>query len=139
MARAIFKLRIVTPERTIADDDVTSVQFRGIDGEYGILAHHAPLLTATEPGIVMIEQPDGTVDPLVVTEGFAEFRDNTLSLICEAGEKAHDIDIDRARASEAAARDLLANRAALADEDVLKAEAALRRAMARQLAVQRRR
>ena len=133
---AEFDLRIVTPERTI-EERVRSVQFRGIDGEYGILARHAPLVAATQPGLLTIERPDGTKQDLVVTEGFAEVREGVLKLVCEAGETAAEIDIERARAAEARARDLLANRAALAEEDVLRAEAALRRALTRQLAAQR--
>ncbi|MGA0060917.1 MAG: ATP synthase delta/epsilon chain alpha-helix domain-containing protein, partial [Planctomycetota bacterium] len=58
-------------------------------------------------------------------------------IAAEAGERAHDIDVARARAAEQKARDLLANRASLAAEDVLKAEDALRRAMVRQLVGQR--
>jgi F-type H+-transporting ATPase subunit epsilon len=119
-------LRVVTPDRTLVDHDVRAVEFMGVDGSYGILARHAPLMTATVPGAVTITHVDGRREDLVVTEGFGE-----------AGEKAADIDLERARAAEKRARDLLANRAALAAEDVIKAEEALRRALIRQVIGQR--
>lgn len=132
-----LRLRIVSPDSIVFDGEVRAVQFMGIDGSYGILANHAPLMTATMPGALHFEHKDGKREAMVVTDGFAEMRDNVLSIVCEAGERAKDIDIARARAAEKRARDLLANRAALAAEDVLKAEDALRRALTRQVVGQR--
>lgn len=132
-----LRLRIVSPDAVVFDGQVRSVQFMGIDGSYGILANHAPLMTATLPGVLKLELEEGKREELVVTDGFAEMRDNLLTFVCEAGERAKDIDVARAREAEKRARDLLANRAALAAEDVLKAEDALRRAMVRQLVGQR--
>ena len=81
-------LRMVTPERTVMDRKVKSVQFMGTDGSYGILPGHAPLMTGTKPGIVTIEHEDGSTEDMLVTDGFAEMRNNVLSLICQAGERA---------------------------------------------------
>ena len=127
----------MSPDSIVFDGEVRSVQFMGIDGSYGILANHAPLMTATMPGALRFEHADGKREAMVVTDGFAEMRDNVLSIVCEAGELAKDIDVERARAAEKRARDVLANRAALAAEDVLKAEDALRRALTRQVVGQR--
>ena len=132
-----FRLRIVSPDQVVFDGDVQSVRFMGLDGSYGILANHAPLMTATRPGLLKYRTPDGVDQELLITDGFAEMVGNVLTLAAEAGERVQDIDVARAREAEARARDLLANRAALASEDVLKAEAALRRALLRQVAGQR--
>ena len=133
----ILRLRIVSPDSVVFDGDVRSVQFMGIDGSYGILANHAPLVTATVPGALRYEDAAGQRHEMVVTDGFAEMQHNMLTMVCEAGERAEDIDVERARAAEQRARDLLANRATLAAEDVLKAEDALRRAMIRRMVGQR--
>lgn len=132
-----LRLRIVSPDNVVFDGEVRSVQFMGIDGSYGILAHHAPLVTATVPGAVRYEDAQGKRREMVVTDGFAEVRNNVLTMVCEAGERAEDIDVERARVAEKRARDMLANRAALAAEDVIKAEDALRRALVRQVVGQR--
>ncbi len=133
-----LRLRIVTPERTILDEQVVSLRFHGINGDYGILANHAPMMTATEPGVLSYDGEDGQRVNLVLTDGFAEVRDNVVSIICEAGENAVEVDVERARKAEQRARERLADRASLASEDVIRAEASLRRAMARQLGVGRR-
>ncbi len=73
-------LRVVTPDRTVLDRKVRAVSFMGIDGSYGILANHAPLMTATMPGIVKVTNTDGSEEELLVTDGFAEMRNNVLSL-----------------------------------------------------------
>lgn len=134
---ATLRLRIVTPERTILDEDVRSVQFMGIDGAYGILANHAPLMTACEPGVLSYEREGGDGDGLVITDGFVEMRNNTLTVVCESGEELHSIDVERAREAERKARELLADRASLASEEVIRAEAALRRSLARQFGANR--
>ncbi|MDA0373735.1 MAG: ATP synthase F1 subunit epsilon [Planctomycetota bacterium] len=131
-----FRLRIVSPDQVVYDGDVEFVQFMGMDGSYGILANHAPLMTATRPGPLRVRTADGETT-MVVTDGFAEMSGNVLTIAAEAGERADEIDVARARAAEQKARDLLANRASLAAEDALKAEDALRRAMVRQLVGQR--
>ena len=89
------------------------------------------------PGALRYEDAQGKRREMVVTEGFAEVRNNVLTMVCEAGERAEDIDVERARVAEKRARDMLANRAALAAEDVIKAEDALRRALVRQVVGQR--
>jgi F-type H+-transporting ATPase subunit epsilon len=132
-----FRLRIVSPDQIVYDGDVEAVQFMGHDGSYGILANHAPLMTSTRPGVMKLREAGGGARAIVVTDGFAEMTDNVLTIAAEAGERAEEIDVARAREAEQRARDLLANRAKLADEDALKAEEALRRALIRQLVGQR--
>ena len=53
---AELHLRVVTPQSTIIDRKVSSVEFMGVDGSYGILPGHAALMTATKPGIVTINE-----------------------------------------------------------------------------------
>lgn len=130
-------LRIVTPDRTVIDRKVRSVTFQGVDGSYGILPRHAPLVTAiSSTGTVRITETDGTVLELFVSDGFAQVQNNVLTLVCEAGEFAHEIDLERVRAAEAKAREKLAHLDKLS-EDFLKAEASLRKALARELLVRK--
>lgn len=127
-----FHLRVVTPQRNVIDRKVSSVQFMGVDGSYGILPGHAALMTATKPGVLTITETDGGVEELLVTEGFAEMRDNVLSVICEAGELAGQIDLARAEEAEKRARERIAE-ATKIDINLPKAEAALQRALLRQM------
>lgn len=134
---AELHLRIVTPERTIVDRKVAAVRFQGIDGSYGILPHHAPLMTAiAQAGITQITELDGKKSDLFVSDGFAQVQHNVLTLVCEAGEFAHEIDMERVKAAEAKAREKLSGLDRLS-EDFLKAEASLRKALAREMLVRR--
>ena len=126
-------VRVVTPDRTVFDRKARAVSFMGLDGSYGILPNHAPLLTATRPGIVTITHTDGSKEEMLVTDGFAEMRNNVLSLICEAGERVEEIDVERAKAAEERARQRIAEGPETPDGSLPRAEASLRRAMLRQL------
>src|SRR5262245_43916440 len=98
-------LKIVTPDRTLFDEPVKAVTFMGVDGSYGILAHHAPLITATaHASPVKITWSSGKVEELLVADGFVEMSDNTLVLLCKAGESAQEIDVERAKEAEQRAR-----------------------------------
>lgn len=130
-------LRVVAPDKTVIETDVTSVTFMGEDGSYGILAHHAPLMTPTVPGVVTIKHLDGSVEEMLVTDGFAEVRNNTLSLICDEGERAEDIDLEAAVAAEKAARAKI-DAMEKVDASLPKAEASLQVALLRQAIARRR-
>jgi F-type H+-transporting ATPase subunit epsilon len=126
-------LRVVTPDRTVFDRKVSAVSFMSVDGSYGILPNHAPLMTATQAGIVTITHVDGSKEDMLITDGFAEMRSNVLSLICEAGERAGEIDLERAREAERRARERIEEAKGKDVVELPRAEAALRRAMLRQL------
>ncbi len=134
---AELHLRIVTPDRTVVDRKVARVRFTGIDGSYGILPHHAPLMTAiSSTGTVRITELDGQQLDLFVSDGFAQVQHNVLTLVCEAGEFAHEIDLERVKAAEQKAREKLAGLDRLSTE-FIKAEAALRKALAREMLARR--
>ncbi len=134
---AALHLRIVTPDRTIVDRKVAGVTFQGVDGSYGILPHHAPLMTAiSQAGSACITELDGKTNDLFVSDGFAQVQHNVLTLVCEAGEFAHEIDLERVKAAEAKAREKLAGLDRLSAE-FIKAEASLRKALAREMLARR--
>lgn len=135
MATKELHLRVVTPERVVFDRKVKAVSFMGVDGSYGILPGHAPLMTATKPGIVKITHVDGQIEEMLVSDGFAEIRANVLSLITDASERADEIDPARAKEAEMKARERLAGergKSPLTDP-------ALQRALLRQALIGRKR
>ena len=129
---ADIHLRIVTPDRTIVDRRVSSVSFVGTDGCYGVLPRHAPLMTGiAQSGTATIVETDGNSSELFISDGFAQVQQNVLTLVCEAGELASEIDLERARQKEQEAREKMAGLDKLSAE-FLKAEASLRKALARE-------
>ena len=135
---AEIHLRIVTPDRTIVDRKVASVSFVGTDGEYGVLPRHAPLMTGiAQSGTATIVETDGQSEEMFISDGFAQVQNNVLTLVCEAGELAGEIDLDRVKRKEQEAREKMAGLNKLSQE-FLKAEASLRKALARERLVRKR-
>ena len=126
-------LRVITPDRIALDTQADSVRLPGVDGSMGILPRHAAMVTALDVGDLVYTSA-GKDHHLFVSGGFAEVRDGTLRVVSEAGERPEDIDPTRAADSEKRARERLDSvRKSGEAVDVLRAEAALRRAMLRQL------
>ena len=127
----MFKLTAATPEKIVFEQDATSVVAPGMLGYLGILTDHAPLITPLIPGRLEVKEPGGKVLDFFVSGGFLEVSNNVVTILADAIEKPESIDINRAKAAEERARDRLKHR----DKptiDVIRAEAALARAIWRQ-------
>ena len=124
-----FKLEIITPEQVIFDGPVTSIVVPATGGKLGVLANHAPLISSLEPGPMKVVAPDGTIAIYAIGGGFVEVANNQARVVADVGERADEIDEERARVAEQRARERLRERAA--DIDIVRAEAALARALAR--------
>jgi F-type H+-transporting ATPase subunit epsilon len=130
-------LRVVTPDRTVVDRKVAAVSFMGVDGSYGILPGHAPLVTAmAHAGAVQITETSGEKVAMFASDGFAQVQNNLLTMVCEAGEMAREIDLERVKQAEAKAREKLAN-LDKASVEFLQAEASLEKALLRDLLARR--
>ncbi len=123
-------LEVVTPDKVLVSRDVDSVVAPGSLGEFGILPGHISFLSGIIPG--ELRYSDGaTKESMVVTSGFAEVSNDRVSVLVDAAEKAVEIDVDRARMAMERARERLAKDRGAQDIDFARAEAALRRSIAR--------
>jgi len=133
---ATLRLEIVTAEGTVFADDVNEVVAWGIEGQLGILPHHAPLMTMLQPGDLLIKK-DNEEHYLAISGGFLEVRPDKVIILADACERAEEIDIERAEAARRRADEILKTRPP--DVDTAAAEAALRRSLARIKAAEKRR
>jgi F-type H+-transporting ATPase subunit epsilon len=131
-------LLIISPDRVVLDERVDSVRLPGVDGSFGVLARHAPMVAAIEVGVLRYRQ-GGAERLLFVSEGFCEVGKDVVRVVAEAGEKPAEIDEQRAKEAEQRARERLARfreqRSAMTAKeaiDLLRAEDSLRRALKRQ-------
>ena len=132
-----LKVDIVTAERLVySEDGVERLIVPGVEGELGVLTLHAPLLTMIQPGVLRIVKGDDEVE-MAITGGFIEVRDNRVTILADAAERAEEIDSARAEEARRRAQRLLEEREA--DMDRARAEAGLARALARLKVVERRR
>src|SRR5580658_4249796 len=88
---ADLHLEFVSPERVLFSGDVDQVDLPGAEGDMGILAGHAPLVTALRPGIVTIFQGNERV-PIVVVGGFAEVSPAGLTVLADRATPREDFD-----------------------------------------------
>ncbi|MGH7724611.1 MAG: ATP synthase F1 subunit epsilon [Candidatus Eiseniibacteriota bacterium] len=104
-----FTVKLLTPERQVFSGEAIHLYARGTVGYLGVLAHHAPLLTTLEPGVMSIRKPDGVQEHFVVTGGFLEVSDNRATVLADQAEPAGEIDTQAAEAALAQARSRLAS------------------------------
>jgi F-type H+-transporting ATPase subunit epsilon len=124
-----LRLDVVTAERRVFSEDVDIVIAPGSEGELGILPRHAALMTTLQPGVLRARIGGDEID-LAIGGGFLEVRDNRVLVLADSAERAEEIDIERARAAEERARQLLAERSTQT-VDLLQVEGALRRSQIR--------
>jgi len=84
----VFRLRVYTPERELVDAEVQEVTAQGALGEIGVLADHTAMVTALEPGALSYRE-DGRAVRLTLGAGFAEVRDNVMTVLADSGEIAN--------------------------------------------------
>ncbi len=123
-----LRLDIVTPDKVVLNAEVDYVGAEGVDGQFGLLPQHAPMLSALKVGDLYYRQGSET-HWVFVSGGFAQISDNKVTILAESAELASDIDVERAQEAKARAEKRLAE--AQPDTDVARAELALKRAISR--------
>jgi len=96
MADTPFTFRLVTPQRLLLEAEVTSLQVPGSEGDLGVLAHHAPLITALRPGRLDVRDAKGAMQSYAVSGGFLEVSGNRATVLADTAERKDEIDVARA-------------------------------------------
>ncbi len=96
MAATSFRLRIVSPERLLLDEEVEEVIAPGAAGEFGVLPDHITFLTALAPGR-LIYRTGGQRHVVAIFGGYAEVVDNVMTVLADGAEPARQIDLEAAR------------------------------------------
>jgi F-type H+-transporting ATPase subunit epsilon len=130
-------VEIVTAERSaLSEEGVDEVVVPGIDGELSVLPMHAPLLTMIKPGVMLIKRGNDETE-MAITGGFLEVRDDRVTILADAAERADEIDVTRAEDARRRAEAQLERREA--DVDLVRAAAELQKALIRLKVAERRR
>ena len=129
-------LEVVTPARVVLEKDVDSVVAPGSEGEFGVLPGHVSFLSGIVPGELRYTA-GSEKEVLSVTAGFAEVFKNKVSILVDAAERVTEIDAERARKAMERAKERLSRDRSDKEIDFARAEAALRRSVARLKVVQK--
>jgi F-type H+-transporting ATPase subunit epsilon len=122
-------LELVTPEKVAWSAAADFVVLPAFEGEMGVLPGHEPFLVQLAPGEVRVTE-GGQVRRFAVSGGFAEIKDNAVSLFAETAEAAEQIDAERAHQALERAK-LAATKPGLDPMQLAEMEVATRRAQAR--------
>ena len=124
----MFELKIIEPDGMFYEGQASFLEFASVMGEMGVYANHIPLTTILAPGVVKIHN-DGQVKKAAVMGGFIEIQKDRITVMAENAEWPDEIDVERAKAAKQRAEERLQKKET--GLDTARAEAALKRAMAR--------
>ncbi len=129
MADKKLTLELVTPEKVAWSAPADFVVLPAIEGEMGVLPGHQPYLARLAAGEVRVTAAGADVKRFAISGGFAEIKDDVVSLFAETAEDAANIDSERARQSLEKAKAVV--KPGLDPMQLMQMEAAIRRAQTR--------
>ena len=90
-----LRLLLVTPERTLLDEEVDEVRAPGTVGEFGVLPNHITFLSSLQAGRLEYMRGNQSTH-LALSGGFAEVVDNVMTVLADSAELADEIDLEAA-------------------------------------------
>lgn len=104
MSDDILQIELVAADRVVWSGEAVEIIARTVDGDLGVLANHAPLLSLLVEGVVQIRPVDGDTVIAAVEEGFLSVANNRVSILSEDTHLATEIDVEAARSELEAAQ-----------------------------------
>jgi F-type H+-transporting ATPase subunit epsilon len=123
-----LKIKIITPQKILLEEEVDAVYSVSTDGEFGILPGHISYMAPLDIGVT--EYIKGSQKEFISTiGGIIQVKDDVVTILSDAAELGEQIDITRANAAKERAETRL--RTGATDVDADRAQTALARAVAR--------
>ena len=91
-----FSLSVVAPDRSVVEDRAQNVVAPGLEGYFGVMAGHEPLIAAIRTGVLEYSDTTGNRHFVAVGGGFAEVTPERVTILADTAERATDIDISEA-------------------------------------------
>ncbi|MBI5322938.1 F0F1 ATP synthase subunit epsilon [Bradyrhizobium sp.] len=88
---ATFHFDLVSPEKFAFSGEVDQVDIPGVEGDFGVLAGHAPVIAAVRPGIITVFV-DGKREKIIVTGGLAEVSETGLTVLADVARSLDELD-----------------------------------------------
>lgn len=115
-----FPFELVTPERLVFSGQVQGVVIPGTEGDFEVLAHHAPLMSTIRPGIIVVKETAGAAGRhIFVRGGLADVNPERLTILAEHAVPVEELSAERIGAEVQAAEAQVAS----AGGDVARAKA----------------
>lgn len=125
-----IKFKIVTPEKTVFEEEVDQATLPVTNGEITILPSHRPYIASLKAGEIMVKIGGKEID-LAVSGGFIEFNQNVLVVLADTAERAEEIDVTRAEDARKRAEELKKEKITMDDGEYARVAAAIEKELAR--------
>lgn len=125
-----IKFKIVTPEKTVFEQDVEQITLPVLDGQVTILPGHRSYIAALGAGEVMLKSGGKEIN-LATSGGFIEFQNNNLILLADTAEVAEEIDLERAQEARTRAEELKKEKITMNEIEYARVAAAIEKEAAR--------
>ena len=124
----LFKLQIITPERTFYEGEASMVELTTTEGEIGVYRGHIPMTAIVAPGVIKIHEP-ARIKEAALMSGFLEILPEKIVVMAEVAEWPEEIDLNRAEEAKVRAERRLKEQSG--EIDIVRAETALKKALVR--------
>lgn len=128
MAENLFDLQIICPDRVFYEGKAQMLEINTAEGEVGIYKNHVPMTMIVAPGVAVITEENGKKEA-AIHAGFIEVLQDKITVLAEVAEWPDEIDLNRAQEAKIRAERRISEKKA--DTDLVRAETALSRAIAR--------
>ena len=91
----LLKFELVSPERLLLSRATSAGGGAGVEGEFTVMADHAPVLSTMKPGVVTVIDADGAEERIFVRGGFAEVNPAGLTVLAEEAIAVKDLSAER--------------------------------------------
>ena len=118
----MFRLRVITAEKSLYEGDVEMLVLPTVTGEIGILTNHHPIVAELSLGALKIKKEDGSEQILFVAGGFLEVNSNVATVLADTAENMDEISKDQAAEARKKAEELLKTAKKDVDKDALLQE-----------------
>lgn len=125
-----IKFKIVTPEKTVFEAEVSQATLPVTDGEVTILPDHRSYIASLKAGEICLKAESGDVC-MAVSGGFIEFNQNNLVVLADTAERAEEIDVARAEEARMRAEELKKEKIEMDDSEYARVAAAIEKELAR--------
>jgi len=92
MAAGKLHFDLVSPEQLLMSAEVEQVDVPGVEGDFGVLAGHAPVITTLKPGVVTVKNKGQADERIFVRGGFAEVNLDGLTILAEEAMPLAELD-----------------------------------------------
>lgn len=100
-----FRFELVSPERILLSTEAEMVTIPGEMGDFGVLVHHAPLISSLRPGVIAVTVKKDQVLRFFVSGGFADVSQTHCSVLAETAENLSELDANQIDVDLSHARD----------------------------------